>query len=137
MKQRLIALLVGVLCSIVLYLAIILEPSNSGVGTHQQLGMAPCGFLVMSGYPCPMCGMTTTFALAADGRILKALINQPFGVFLFACNLFLLVSAMMDFVRPGKRIIHLWMYFNKHGRRLSWYLLLALLLSWILKIMTL
>ena len=33
------------------------------MGTHQQLGLPPCNFVTLTGYPCPACGMTTSFAL--------------------------------------------------------------------------
>src|SRR5438046_1464548 len=33
-----------------------LNPSAAGTGTHQQLGLPPCGWLQVMGIPCPMCG---------------------------------------------------------------------------------
>ncbi|RMG09330.1 MAG: DUF2752 domain-containing protein [Planctomycetota bacterium] len=67
--------------------AFVLEPDRRGVGTHEQLGLPPCGFFDLAGGPCPSCGFTTTFAYAAHLRPLDALANQPFGffVFLLAC----------------------------------------------------
>lgn len=86
------ALLTGVL--IVLGLAASLTPDPRGIGTHEQIPflgghMKPCGFAFATGIPCPSCGYTTTFALAAHGKILEAVKNQPFGfvVFLVACAL--------------------------------------------------
>lgn len=35
--------------------------------THTQLGLPPCSVLVMTGKPCPSCGMTTSFALLLHG----------------------------------------------------------------------
>ncbi|MCO5166685.1 MAG: DUF2752 domain-containing protein [Planctomycetes bacterium] len=68
----------------VLALALWLRPDPRGIGTHEQLGLPPCGFVEMfSGAPCPSCGFTTTFALAAHGRPAEAFRNQPFGFFLF------------------------------------------------------
>src|SRR4051812_44857622 len=37
--------------------------------THRQLGMPPCNFLVLTGKPCPSCGMTTSFALLVRGDV--------------------------------------------------------------------
>ncbi|MCA9610613.1 MAG: hypothetical protein KC619_33690, partial [Myxococcales bacterium] len=37
----------------VLVTAAMLTPSPEGHGTHTQLGLPPCGFLVYTGYPCP------------------------------------------------------------------------------------
>ncbi len=64
-----------------------LTPSAAGVGTHTQLGLGACMMLSLTGIPCPMCGMTTTFALMAEGRVIEALKNQPFGVVLFLLTL--------------------------------------------------
>lgn len=43
------------------------------IGTHQQLGLPPCSFVKLTGYPCPACGMTTSFALLVRGDILNSL----------------------------------------------------------------
>ena len=65
----------------VLGVAASLQPSAEGVGTHLQIwGMSGCTMLQLTGWPCPMCGMTTTFALAAHGRLVDALLCQPFGL---------------------------------------------------------
>lgn len=69
-------------------LGLALSPSATGVGTHCQLGLPPCGLYVTTGRPCPTCGVTTAFVLAAHGRVAEAMAVQPFG-----CVLFLLVAA--------------------------------------------
>ncbi|MBX3470630.1 MAG: DUF2752 domain-containing protein [Planctomycetes bacterium] len=69
---------------VVLALSLWLRPDARGIGTHEQLGLPPCGFVEMlDGVPCPSCGFTTTFALAAHGRPAEAFRNQPFGFVLF------------------------------------------------------
>jgi hypothetical protein len=35
--------------------------------THLQLGLPPCTFRLMTGVPCPSCGMTTSFSLLMHG----------------------------------------------------------------------
>jgi len=35
--------------------------------THLQLGLPPCTFRLLTGVPCPSCGMTTSFALLMHG----------------------------------------------------------------------
>jgi hypothetical protein len=72
-------------CLVALSLAAFwLEADPRGVGTHEQLGLPPCGFVEMfDGVPCPSCGFTTTFTLAAHGRPLDAFANQPFGFLVF------------------------------------------------------
>ncbi|MDB5305905.1 MAG: hypothetical protein JWO38_107 [Gemmataceae bacterium] len=39
------------------------------MATHTQLGLPPCNFVVMTGKPCPSCGMTTSFALLVRGDV--------------------------------------------------------------------
>ncbi len=56
-----------------------LEPDARGVGTHQQLGLAPCSAQALFHFPCPFCGMTTAFAHMADGNVLRAFQTQPAG----------------------------------------------------------
>src|SRR2546429_8746037 len=43
------------------------------MGTHAQLGLPPCNFLRLTGYPCPSCGMTPSFALLAHGDVVNSL----------------------------------------------------------------
>lgn len=79
------SLLSGFVCMLATSLLIVaanLTPDASGMGTHSQLGLAPCGFLDRTGVPCATCGMTTSFALAADGRLIASFINQPAGALL-------------------------------------------------------
>lgn len=59
-----------------------LEPSPSGIGTHQQLGLPPCHFAVVTGRPCPTCGMTTAFAWLVRGRFIESLSANPAGAIL-------------------------------------------------------
>ena len=57
-----------------------MEAAPLGVGTHQQLGLPPCGFLVETGLPCATCGMTTAFTYAVHGRLMSAFLAQPAGL---------------------------------------------------------
>ena len=70
-----------------------LVPSPRGVGTHHQLGLAPCGILSETGYPCPSCGMTTSFTLAANGDLAGAFIVQPAGTVLAFADAMLVLLA--------------------------------------------
>ena len=49
-----------------------LEPDQRGYGTHEQFGLPPCAFRVLTGIPCPACGLTTSFAYAARGQLQSA-----------------------------------------------------------------
>lgn len=66
-----------------------LEPSATGIGTHQQLlkGTPPCTMVVLIGYPCPTCGMTTAFAHGVRGQWLRSFHAQPAGFLLFLATL--------------------------------------------------
>ena len=45
-----------------------LEPSPTGYGTHQQLGLPPCTSVALMGMRCPACGMTTAWSYAMRGQ---------------------------------------------------------------------
>jgi hypothetical protein len=53
--------------------ALALDPYQDGkvwlTETHRQLGLPPCTFKRLTGYPCPSCGMTSSFALAVRGDL--------------------------------------------------------------------
>src|SRR5262245_53859132 len=44
-------------------------------GTHQRMGLPPCSFYYLTGYkyPCPSCGMTTSFTLLMHGDLWDSL----------------------------------------------------------------
>lgn len=52
--------------------AAVLRPSQSGHGTHRQLGLPPCTFWVLFHRPCPTCGMTTAWAHLMRGEWIDA-----------------------------------------------------------------
>jgi hypothetical protein len=97
--ERIAHLVLAATAWIVLGVAWTLEPSPEGLGTHEQLGMAPCGFHQMLGIPCPTCGMTTAFACLAHGDVAGALVSQPFALVLFALTAAAAVALMWSFVR--------------------------------------
>ena len=71
---RLSLLLVGTALAGVFAVAFYLNPyapdgTPRTMATHTQLGMPPCNFVVMTGKPCPACGMTTSFALLVRGDV--------------------------------------------------------------------
>jgi len=82
-QNRIVGLALVAATSPVLGLAMWLEPDPAGVGTHRQLGLGGCTVLTLTGWPCPMCGMTTTFTHMAHLDPLSAITTQPFGVVLF------------------------------------------------------
>jgi hypothetical protein len=78
-SERILAGIVGVALLAMLVVGAHLTPSPEGHGTHEQMGMPPCGFVIATGHPCPTCGMTTAVTLAAHRRPLQAILTQPFG----------------------------------------------------------
>jgi hypothetical protein len=93
-RNRTIAFAVLMGCSALFATAATLTPSPTGYGTHQQLGSPPCLMPLLMGLPCPTCGMTTSFAYAARGHLMKAFHAQPAGLAIaltLAC--FLLISV--------------------------------------------
>lgn len=46
-----------------------LEPSATGFGTHQGLGLPRCTIVELFGVRCPSCGMTTAWANLVRGHI--------------------------------------------------------------------
>jgi hypothetical protein len=78
-SQRILAGLAAFVLLTGLVIGACLSPTPQGHGTHEQLGMPPCGFLSATGRPCPTCGMTTAVSLAAHARPLESFRTQPFG----------------------------------------------------------
>lgn len=115
----------------VAFLGIVLEPSRDGVGTHQQLGLPPCGFLTMTGYPCPSCGLTTSVSLGMHGWWLEAFRVQPFGVFLFVL---MSVMAISSLVGIWKKITFSKFIQSRTGEILQLTTAFVFFISWIYKI---
>ncbi|MBY0523915.1 MAG: DUF2752 domain-containing protein [Gemmataceae bacterium] len=73
--------------SVVFGIAIWLNPYGDDgqpmtMETHRQMGLPPCTFKVMSGMPCPSCGMTTSFALLMHGDVWHSLQANSVGTML-------------------------------------------------------
>lgn len=83
LSQRLIWWAIVVGCVLVLAAAAAIEPDFRGYGTHTQLGLPPCGFLLLTGSPCPGCGLTTAFAHGIRGQWSLAATANPLGLALF------------------------------------------------------
>ena len=85
---------VAAACAALLGLARYLPPDGRGFGTHQQLGIPPCSFVLTSGLPCPTCGMTTAFSLVMHGRPWSAFKAQPAGALLCIATVGLLAASV-------------------------------------------
>jgi len=80
-------------CS-VLGIAAWLVPAECGYGTHEQLFTGPCAAILISGMPCPTCGMTTSFSMVMHGRLYDAFIAQPAGMLLCLATMLLVVHGV-------------------------------------------
>ncbi len=119
----------------VIGIAAFLTPSPTGYGTHTKLGLGECTMLHFTGFPCPMCGMTTTFALMAHLRPVDALLNQPFGPFLFAATVAAAVVGGIDLLTGAgvwKRVL---LALERFEQRIAIFMLVGLFAGWIYKIL--
>jgi hypothetical protein len=89
----------GLTPALVILTAFLLTPNASGHGTHMQLGLPPCGFLLITGYPCPGCGLTTCFAHMVRLEVVEAAASNSFGVLLFLVSFFTIPVSLWGFVR--------------------------------------
>jgi len=73
-RERLLAAVLAIAGLTLFLIAGVLSPyepdgTRKELGTHQQLGLPPCGFLTVFQVPCPGCGMTTAFSLVVRGDL--------------------------------------------------------------------
>ena len=132
-RRRVIGAIVAAVALAVLLVASYLEPSPNGIGTHERFNLPPCGWIVLMDLPCPTCGMTTAFAHAADGHLLRGLLTQPLG-FLMALGTAMALLLGAYVAATGSRVAsvltRLW------GRRTGWLLAGLVLVSWGYKVLS-
>ena len=92
--RRLRALGVAVAAITLLSVAFFLTPSSKGVGTHQQLGLPTCGWILAADLPCPTCGMTTAWSYTVRGKLISAFRAQPMGMFLAISAMVVAIAAL-------------------------------------------
>ncbi len=115
----------------ILLLAATLTPSDSGLGTHQQLGLPPCTWPFAFGMPCPACGMTTAFAHAVRGDLLSSFLAQPFGALLALATAMVAVTGLFA-ACTGTRVFSI--LAPLASRRIFFVGVVALLAAWGYKI---
>ena len=133
-KDRLVALLLLLPSASVLGIASYLTPNPAGMGTHRQLGLGGCAVLTLTGYPCPMCGMTTTFTHLAHLHFIEGTLNQPFGLFLFSITVLAAAIGVLDLVSPAGRWRAAWRWIEQRETAVAIFLLSGMGLGWIYKI---
>lgn len=101
---RLIGVGVAAACLAVLMVATQITPDPAGMGTHTELGLSPCPFPSTTGYPCPTCGMTTSFSWFVRGHFAGSVYVQPMGFLLaLTASVIFCISA---YIACSGRAIH-------------------------------
>lgn len=103
-----------------------LDPDPRGHGTHEQLGLEPCGYLASYGHPCPTCGMTTSFSNGVRLRFAESFRASPAGFLLCLATMAtpLWVLHAWSTRRPALRL------FARRGRWILLAAMIVLLASW-------
>ena len=133
-QDRLVGLILFVPSASVLAIALSLTPNPAGLGTHRQLGLGGCTILTLTGVPCPMCGMTTTFTHLAHFQIIEGVINQPFGLVLFSLTVLAAVVGGLELVRPGRRWHRMLSWIDRREAVVAYGLLGGMAAGWIYKV---
>ena len=117
---------------VLLLTAAMLKPDPRGLGTHQQLGLAPCTFQVVFEMRCPACGMTTSWAHLTHGQPWSAVQanvgGASLGILAVVFGPWLLVSGLR-----GR-----WLYRPVAGQALAAggiVLLLVILIDWVCRLL--
>ncbi len=90
---------IGLGAAAVLVVARLLSPDLSGYGTHQHFFLLPCLLRWGTGLPCPFCGMTTAFALMADGHVAAAFDVHVLGPLAYLVTWGILLAGIAGLVR--------------------------------------
>lgn len=128
MLRRSLWLLLFVASSAVLLAARWVVPSPTGLGTHEQLGLPPCGFLLLAGLPCPACGLTTSFAHMARLDLGAALHAHPVGPLMFALCVLLVPLSLRASTQADSLIGFIE---RTQADRVSLWVACALLAAWV------
>lgn len=130
--RRIVGFIVAIAATGVLGLAAWLEPAEKGLGTHESLGLPPCGWIMTMDIPCPTCGMTTSFSHATNGDLLQSFLVQPLGMLLAigtAMTMLIGYYVGLSGSRLGSALARLW------GRRSGWILAGLFVAAWGYKVL--
>ncbi len=118
-------------CAALLGVAAWLPPSPAGLGTHQKLGLPPCGFLMLTRLPCPTCGMTTAYAHAVRGQWWRSAGAQPMG---FVLALATAAGAALSLFTLATGIVWAPNWYRMRPERVVFAVLALLLVGWAVRI---
>lgn len=76
-----------------------LTPSVHGHGTHQQLGLPPCGSVLLFGRMCPGCGLTTSWTALLHGEVSTSVRANLLGPLLYLAFTAAAWTSFYGFVR--------------------------------------
>ena len=128
---RLYALMFAAIGVAVLLAAGWMTPNRNHLGTHRQLGLPPCAFVAVTGFPCPTCGMTTSFAFVVRGRLFEAAKSSLFGSFLAIGTVVLTAAALVCSIIGQYPNLN---WYRVDAVKLVYFGALVLVASWGLKI---
>ncbi len=57
--------------------------------------LLPCPFKLLTGWPCPGCGLTHAFCDISHGNLARAWADNPFGILFYALALMCLVWPLL------------------------------------------
>ena len=80
---RLAGVLTALPCWAILAMGLSLTARSKGDGTHEQMGLSACRWMVVDGVPCPTCGLTTSVTAAAHGDFAASARANVFGTMFF------------------------------------------------------
>lgn len=115
----------------VLLVPAFLDPGDRLLGLHTRLLLPPCLFHLLTGAPCPLCGMTTSFSLLLHGRLLRSFLANPAGPFIYVTILAVTVLGVLsrfDLIQK-RRIISIPSWCWPLGLALLWALRLGVWLA--------
>jgi hypothetical protein len=128
-RLRLRALIVLAFVLVLLGVAVYLNPSRlEKPYPNGYTFLGSCGFLQSTGYPCPTCYMTRSFAYLMHGRPDRAFLTQPFGALLCLMVIYLGWGAI-SVLYSGKSWKPFWYHWSK--KWLIAIILLAFMSGWI------
>jgi hypothetical protein len=61
-----------------------------------------CGFLRLTGYPCPFCGMTRAFTAMGHGEPMTAARESPAGAVFYLATIGVFLVSATRLIRPAK-----------------------------------
>jgi Protein of unknown function (DUF2752) len=67
--------------------------------------LLPCPFKMLTGWPCPGCGLTHAFCDISHGNLARAWVDNPFGFLFFALAIASLVWPLLAARMPSVNTI--------------------------------